>query len=130
MCVCVCVSAMSNTFQKHCESTRETTGPFSSRKKFTKMRKCDGLLQIRKDKKIPHLECIYFGNPLVPSSHISLTFIFIYFSKENSLQIFQYCNQSVHTTMNNDHSKFNALQICRAKQSPWGVLWKERVLKL
>ena len=81
-------------------------------------------------KKIPHLECIYFGNPLVPSSHISLTFIFIYFSKENSLQIFQYCNQSVHTTMNNDHSKFNALQICRAKQSPWGVLWKERVLKL
>ena len=71
-----------------------------------------------------------FEPPPFPSSYISLTFMFIYFSKENRLQIFHYCNQSVHTTMNNDQNKYTALQISRGKQSPWGVLWQERVLKL
>ena len=53
-----------------------------------------------------------------------------FISKENPLQIFHYCNRSVHATMNNDQNLYTALQISRGKQSPWGVLWQERVLEL
>ena len=73
----------------------------------------------QKIKRNSHVACIYFRTPLLPSSYISLTFMFICFSKENRLQIFHYCNRSVHTTMNNDQNKYTALQICRGKQSPW-----------
>jgi hypothetical protein len=53
---------------------------------------------------------------------ISLTFMFLYFSKENRLHMSHCCNLSVHTTMNNDQNKYTALQISRGKQSPWGLL--------